>query len=100
VARLGLWCEKQLAETVSVATVCGCLCQAHLYEAPLLEGACLDYVIANHAKVSVTPEFGTLGAEWPAVMLKVVHKLAGVQAAEAAPALEAATVQGTKRNNK
>ena len=97
VSRLRLWCEKQLAETMGVTNVSGCLCLAHLYEANALEDACLEYISANHAKVSVTKEFGTLGAECPAVMLKVVHRLAGVQAAEAAPALEAATAQGTKR---
>jgi hypothetical protein len=48
-------------------------------------------------QVSVTPEYGALSAEWPAVMLKVSHKIAGVPAEEAAPALEAATAQGTKR---
>jgi len=97
VERLRFWAEKKLAELVSIGTVCGCLCQAHLYEAKQLEAACLDFVSANHAKVSITPEFGALTVEWPAVMLKISHKLAGVQAAEAAPAVEAATAQGTKR---
>jgi len=97
VERLRRWAEKKLAELVSIGTVCGCLCQAHLYEAKQLEEACLEFVSANRSSVSVTPDFGALSLEWPAVMLKISHKLAGVQAAEAAPALEAATAQGTKR---
>ena len=97
VEQLRLWAEKKLAELVNIGTVCGCLCQAHLYEAKQLEGACLDFISANHAKVSVTPEFGALTVEWPSVMLKISHKLAGVQATEAALAMEAATAQGTKR---
>ena len=48
-------------------------------------------------QVSVTPSFGELSAEWPAILVKVNHHLAGVQPAEAAPAIEAASVQGTKR---
>ena len=101
VRRLQLWAEQQLAACVSVGTVCTSLCHAHLYEAKQLEAACLDFVGAKHAAVSVTPEFGALSAEWPAVMLKVVHKLAGVQEVEAAPAIEAATVQqGTKRKRR
>jgi len=97
VERLRLWSEKRLVELVSIDTVCCCLCQAHLYEAKRLEEACLDFISANHAKTSVTPEFGILCAEWPAVMLKISHKLAGVKAAEAVRAMEAATTQGTKR---
>jgi len=96
-ARLRLWCEKKLAELVSAGTVCGCLCQAHLYEAKALEEMCLKFIKENHAKVSMTPSFGELSAAWPAVMVKLNHHLAGVQATEAAPAIEAALAQGTKR---
>ena len=99
--RLQLWAERQLAALVSVGTVCSCLCQAHLYEATRLETVCLDFIHAHEAKVSVTRAFGALSAEWPAVMLKIVHKLAGVRAsaaaAEAHGGLEAASAQGTKR---
>ena len=95
--RLQVWCEGRLAEVLNLGSVCSCLCQAHLYGAIKLEEVCLDYISDHHAQVSVTPEFGALGAEWPAVMLKIVHKLTGVEAAAAAPALEAATVQGSKR---
>ena len=100
VARLQLWCEGQLAELVSAGTVCASLCQAHIYEARQLEEACLDFICANHTRVSVTPDFGALSAEWPEVMLKVVHKLSGVQQIEATPAIEAATSLRTKRTKR
>jgi len=100
VARLQLWCEGQLAELVSVGTVCASLCQAHMYEAKQLEEACLDFIFANHTSVSVTPDFGALSAEWPEVMLKVVHKLSGVEQTEAAAAIEAATAYYKKRTKR
>ena len=51
-------------------------------------------------QVSVTPSYGALSAEWPAVMLKISHKVAGVPAAEAAPAIEAATAQGSNKRKR
>jgi hypothetical protein len=80
--------------------VCNVLCQAHLYDATQLEEACLSF-IREHAKaVCTAPSFGALGAEWPAVLVKVNHYLAGVEAAEAAPAIEAATNTARKAKRK
>ena len=94
--RLRLWCEQQLAALVGAETVCDVLCQAHLYDAKQLEEECLSFVRENIKAVCVAPSFGALGAEWPAVLVKVNHYLAGVEATEAAPAIEAATTTARK----
>ena len=90
-----MWCEQQLAELVGTETVCGVLCQAHLYDAKQLEEECLSFIRENSKTVCVAPSFGALG-EWPAVLVKVNHYLAGVEPTEAAPAIEAATATARK----
>ena len=89
VGRLRVWCEQQLSERVTVASVCSVLCQAHLYQAKELEVVCLAFIKNNIESVVVTPAFGSLGKDWPAVMLKLNVFTAGVSAEKAAPAFEA-----------
>jgi len=103
VSRLRLWCENQLCKRISVKEVCSVLCQAHLYEAKKLEGACLKFIKDNFANVVVTPGFATLGKEWPQVMIKLNMYVAGVaESIVTAPAIQDQPAQqstGCKRKH-
>jgi speckle-type POZ protein len=88
-ARLRSWCEHRLCECISVPEVCSVLCQAHLYEAEELEKACLAFIAKSLQAVVLTEKFGTLGKEWPEVMLKVNTFTAGVSESSAALAIQA-----------
>jgi speckle-type POZ protein len=89
ILRLNLWCEHELRKHITVADVCSLLCQAHLYEAKQLEKMCLAFMLKNMKALMVTPEFGALCAEWPAVMLKISLHMADVSETSASPAIEA-----------
>jgi len=89
VSRLRLWCEQQLCERISKTKVCSILCQAHLFEAQQLERICLSFIKENMETVVATPGFGSLGAEWPEVMLKINVNMAGLTESAAAPAIGA-----------
>lgn len=89
VLRLRLWCEQQLCKGITVNDVCSVLCQACLYEAKQLEEECLTFIKRNMEKVVVTSSFGSLGREWPEVMLQIIIFVAGVPETSAAAAIEA-----------
>lgn len=89
ILRLQRWCEQQLCQGINVMDVCSVLCQAHLYEARQLEETSLVFIKENMDKVVITPAFGSLGREWPEVMLKINVFVAGVSASSAAAAIEA-----------
>lgn len=74
--RLQKWTEQELCKHISTAEVCHLLCQAHLYEAKLLESKCLDFLAANKNEVAMGASFGSLAQEWPEVMLKITLQLA------------------------
>lgn len=74
--RLQKWSEQELCKHISTADVCHLLCQAHLYEAKLLESKCLDFLAANKNEVAMGASFGSLAQEWPEVMLKITLHLA------------------------
>ena len=99
--RLQAWCEQQLCTLLDGSTVLGVLCQAHLYEATQLEKVCLDHVCGDLEKIMVTPEYGLLSKEWPAVLLKIHLHKAGVSTSHAKAAFEAQATDtstgGTKR---
>ena len=69
--RLLLWCEKKLCDLLSTENVCVIICQAHVYEANVLEAACLDLICANFECIVVSPAYGLLSKEWPPVVLKI-----------------------------
>eukprot|EP00928_Gymnodinium_smaydae_P074257 TRINITY_DN57323_c0_g1_i1.p1 TRINITY_DN57323_c0_g1~~TRINITY_DN57323_c0_g1_i1.p1 ORF type:complete len:527 (-),score=129.24 TRINITY_DN57323_c0_g1_i1:154-1734(-) len=89
VERLRLWCQRMLCNSITVSEVCSVLCQAHMYDARQLEEACLRFIKSNLEKVVVTPSFGSLGKEWPEVVLKINLFLAGVSETSAQAAIEA-----------
>jgi speckle-type POZ protein len=95
--RLQAWCEQKLCECISNDDACSILCQAHLYEAKQLTNACLDFIREHYAAVIVTEKFGTLGKEWPEVMLKINLCMAGVSETSAKPAIEASQRASGKR---
>eukprot|EP00930_Biecheleria_cincta_P047339 TRINITY_DN32797_c0_g1_i1.p1 TRINITY_DN32797_c0_g1~~TRINITY_DN32797_c0_g1_i1.p1 ORF type:complete len:504 (+),score=73.00 TRINITY_DN32797_c0_g1_i1:91-1602(+) len=74
--RLQKWSEQELCKHISIADVCHLLCQAHLYEAKLLESKCLDFLAANKNGVAVGSTFGSLAQDWPEVSLKITLRLA------------------------
>ena len=73
--RLQLSCETKLCKLITAASVCSIVSQAHLLESSALELACMDFICEHLESVMVRHEYGLLGKEWPAVMLKVqLHK--------------------------
>lgn len=76
--RLLRWTERELSEHITIEDVCPVLCQAHLYEAKVLEEKCLAFIVANKNAVAKSDAFGTLSHEWPQVNLKIALRLAGV----------------------
>jgi hypothetical protein len=95
-ARLQSWCARELCICVTVEDVCSVLCQAHLYEAKQLEQVCIRFVKARMDKVAQTSSFGTMGREWPEVMMKISICSAGLPV-EAAAAVIAAQHSSGKR---
>ena len=93
--RLQAWCEQQLCPLLDASTACGVLCQAHLYEAKQLETACLDHISTNLKSIVVTPEYGLLSKEWPAVLMKIQLHTAGVPASNAKAAFEAQATESS-----
>lgn len=89
VCRLRLWCERELCKRIGLQEVCSILCQAHLYDATKLEQACLNFIKENFARVVTTAGFGSLGKDWPQVMLKINLFMAGVAHENAQAALQA-----------
>lgn len=87
-SRMGLWCEQQLCECLTVDEVCTVLCKAHLYDGKKLEKACLAFIKEHFADVVATPTFGSLAHDWPDIMIKVSVFLAGVCDSSAGPSLE------------
>merc|ERR1712107_616334 len=71
VPRLRLWCEQKLVEHISIDRVCSILCQAHLFEAKELEGACLAFIADKMVAVASTSGFANLSVDWPEIMLKI-----------------------------
>mmetsp|Transcript_93653 Transcript_93653/g.171654 ORF Transcript_93653/g.171654 Transcript_93653/m.171654 type:complete len:541 (-) Transcript_93653:33-1655(-) len=96
VTRLQLWCENQLCKSVTVPDVCSILCQAHLYQATLLEKHCLSLAKANMAQVVATQGFTDMAKRWPEVMVKVNLCFAGVSGSLASTVIE--TGFGQKRS--
>ena len=93
--RLQAWCEQQLCALLDASMACGVLCQAHLYEAKQLETACLNHISNNLKSIIVTPEYGLLSKEWPAVLLKIQLHSAGVPNSQANAAFEAQATESS-----
>merc|ERR1712216_495982 len=88
VARLQVWCEKELCAQISIEDVCSVLSQAHLYDATQLQKSCLDFIKANMKDVVKTDAFVRLGQDWPQVSLKITLHLAEVPENIATMAIE------------
>merc|ERR1712060_637606 len=86
--RLLRWTERELCKHISMEDVCPVLCQAHLYEAKVLEEKCLAFIVAHKNDVAKSVAFGTLSHEWPQVSLKIALRLAGVSDDSAATAMK------------
>jgi len=97
VQRLRLWCEQQLCTYICKDQVCSIICQAHMYDAKQLEKTCLSFIKSNMDSVMATSGFGSLSAEWPAVMLKINIFLAGLSENRASEAIAAHSESRHKR---
>jgi len=86
--RLRLWCEQELARSLSIEDVSSLLCQAYLYEAKRLESKCLAFINKNMSKVALTKGFASLTQDWPQVSLKISLYNAGVPEGKVEMALE------------
>eukprot|EP00930_Biecheleria_cincta_P043293 TRINITY_DN29746_c0_g1_i1.p1 TRINITY_DN29746_c0_g1~~TRINITY_DN29746_c0_g1_i1.p1 ORF type:complete len:507 (-),score=65.56 TRINITY_DN29746_c0_g1_i1:12-1532(-) len=89
VARLQLWCERELCRCITIEDVCTVLCQAHLYEAKQLEKRCLDFIKTHRNEVVRTAGFASLSKEWPQVSLKITLHIGAIDESSAAVAIEA-----------
>eukprot|EP00747_Dinoflagellata_sp_TGD_P156617 gnl/TRDRNA2_/TRDRNA2_177678_c4_seq40.p1 gnl/TRDRNA2_/TRDRNA2_177678_c4~~gnl/TRDRNA2_/TRDRNA2_177678_c4_seq40.p1 ORF type:complete len:516 (+),score=71.26 gnl/TRDRNA2_/TRDRNA2_177678_c4_seq40:75-1622(+) len=87
VARLQLWCERELSKCIAIGDVCTVLCQAHLYEAKRLEKKCLDFILAHKNEVVRTDAFGSLSQAWPQVSLKIILHFGAIDESSAAVAI-------------
>jgi len=102
VQRLQSFCEQQLGALLSLSTVCGVICQAHLYLAYQLEAVCLDFICSNLESIVCSQEYGVLTKEWPAVILKIQLHSKGIASHKAKAAFEAqeGTCGGSKKRKR